>query len=184
MILLFFPLFLFSNFSLQALHIFQHQIPFLYPGCIFLLFVPGSPVLFIFFCSYLYIVHIHRVINHFLRFGKFVALSTFPKVTSLLLQIEVMKANHAGIWIFEFLPLIGFDLMQPILPSSFPWLSRWSSWFCQIFSTFSESLLSKSAGLYHRTFLNQSMPCFAFFENVLLFIFTYPSEQVQFSSSV
>ena len=35
-----------SHFSLLVWHIFQCQIPFLYPGCIFLLFVFGSPVLF------------------------------------------------------------------------------------------------------------------------------------------
>ena len=33
------PLFLFSHFSFSARHIFKSQIPFLYPSCIFLLFV-------------------------------------------------------------------------------------------------------------------------------------------------
>ena len=73
-------------FSLSVLLIFQCQIPFLYHRCTFFWFVSESSGLFLFFsfllffffsCKYLYI-HVHKVINVFLWFCKFVALCELP----------------------------------------------------------------------------------------------------------
>ena len=58
-VVLFLPLLLFSSFLLQSWHIFQ--IPFLYPGCIFLFFISGSPVLFHFLQTGWY--HHHHVVS-------------------------------------------------------------------------------------------------------------------------
>ena len=54
----------FSHLSFSSWHIFQYQILLLYPGCVFLLFVSESSVLFPSF-KYLYLIHIHKGINFF-----------------------------------------------------------------------------------------------------------------------
>ena len=56
LLILFLPLFVFFHFSLLAWHIFLCQIPFLYPDCIFLLFVFES---FFIFRKQLDVVHVH-----------------------------------------------------------------------------------------------------------------------------
>ena len=72
----------FSYFSFSTWHyehgIFLCKIPFLYSGCIFLLFVSASPVPF-HFCKQLAVVRIHLVIKIFLWFCKFVAPCALPK---------------------------------------------------------------------------------------------------------
>ena len=54
LVVLFLPQLVFFHSSLWAWHIFQCQMTFLYPGCIFLLFVIGFSVLFIIISSYHY----------------------------------------------------------------------------------------------------------------------------------
>ena len=71
MLSLFLLLILFCHISLAVWHIFKWQIPFQYPSCIFLLFVFMFAVLFHFF-KYLYIIHVHKMMNPFLWFCKFV----------------------------------------------------------------------------------------------------------------
>ena len=61
---LFLRLFIFSHLSLWAWHIFLCQILSLYFGCIFLLFVSKSSILFI-FCRQVDVVHVHIGSNIF-----------------------------------------------------------------------------------------------------------------------
>ena len=74
----------FRYFSIFTFHyengtLFFFQIPFLYPDCIFLLFVSVSPVLFLFFTNSLTSSIYKKVIILILRFSKIVASSVFPK---------------------------------------------------------------------------------------------------------
>ena len=66
-VVLFLPQILFFHFSLSAWHIYQCQIPFIYPVCIFLIFISGSPISFFFFFIF-YIYLYDKVINLFLWF--------------------------------------------------------------------------------------------------------------------
>ena len=51
------------HFSLSTWYVFLWQIPFLYTGCMFLLFISDSSILFSFFCKQLDVVLVHRVIK-------------------------------------------------------------------------------------------------------------------------
>ena len=66
-----------SRFSSWTWRFFLCQIPFLYPGCTFLLFVSVFLILF-HFCKQLYVIHVHKVINLSVWFCKFIASSAFP----------------------------------------------------------------------------------------------------------
>ena len=65
------------SFSLWARHIFLYQIPFLYPGGIFLLFVSDFPILFHFLPTAW--CYPYNVIKLFLLFCKFGAPTGLPK---------------------------------------------------------------------------------------------------------
>ena len=60
---LFFPFFVFSHSSLSVWHILKCQIPFLYSGYVFLLFVSESPISF--FVKILDVVYVHKVLTLF-----------------------------------------------------------------------------------------------------------------------
>ena len=69
---LFLSSFIFFPFSLFARLIFQYEIPFLYPDCIFILFISEIPIHFHFY-KQLDAIHVYKLINHFLWLSKFVA---------------------------------------------------------------------------------------------------------------
>ena len=74
-------------FSFPTLHyehgtFLQCQILFLYPSCIFLLLCIRASSFFFIFHKYLYIILIHKVINLFLWFYKFVTPQCLSKVCS------------------------------------------------------------------------------------------------------
>ena len=73
-----------------------------------------------------------------------------------------MKKSVPGICVFGFLPLLKFFLPLSIPPFSFSWHSGRILWFCRIFCTFLDVLLSTFAGLYHKSSCGQSMPWLPF----------------------
>ena len=70
------------------------------------------------------------------------------------------------------MPLWIFTADKFFFPSSsqfhFPWLPWWSLWFCRISCTFSDELLSRIVGPYHRPFSFSIHTMTTFFRLVLL----------------
>ena len=163
----FLPLFLFFTFSWWAWYFFHFHVPFLYPGCIFLLL--GHQFLFI-FRKYFYTINLHNEVNLFLQFYELVA----PCILSGNIAIMNCKGESGSPGAsLDFLPTQGFVLPLSIPPSSFPW---WSLWFCRIFCAFSDILLLKFAVPCHglswqfTPWLHLTVSFWAFCECASLFI--------------
>ena len=78
-------------------------------------------VLFFIYCKYYHVIHIHKVINNFLRFCKFVVLSKFPEyIIEWHHFYNVVRVGLPVRCLFGFFPLLGFVFLLSILPSSFP----------------------------------------------------------------
>ena len=82
---------------------------------------------------------------------------------SLFLRLAVGKANLRGRCFFGVLLQRGFFFLQSIQTSSFSWHSGLSLWFCRILCLF-QTISSKFAEPYHRSFSCQSMPWLHFLE--------------------
>ena len=72
--------FVVSHLLLWAWNIFQRKIPFLYPGCIFCIYIVYIRVSSSFqhLSRYLDIITVHEVVYLFLRFSEFVTFCAFP----------------------------------------------------------------------------------------------------------
>ena len=137
-------LFFFFHFSLWLFHTFLCQIKFLSARCIYL-FLWMSPVLFFFFPNTLMSsMHIKWLnvsydleICYPIVFRKYVTEWKQYRLT-------IAKVNLPETCLFELLPLLRLDL--PLFSIAF----LMKLWFCWIFGSFSNKLLLKFTGTYHR----------------------------------
>ena len=84
----------------------------------------------------------------------FLSSITFP-MSSLLLQIAMVKSHLPGIKLSGFLIHVNFFPLLSIPLSSFSWISWWSFWNFRISFTY----LTVFWGPYHMPFCRQSMTC-------------------------
>ena len=85
----------------------------------------------------------------------------------IAITIVMDIAYLLGRWLPGFSPQLKFFLLLLILLSSFSWLPWWFFLLCRISCTFSDNLLTMTAGPYHRLCCSQPSPWLYF--SALLF---------------